>query len=426
MADNIDITPGTGRTVATDQIGTIDYQLIKIAYGALDSATLVSPANPLPVQAPDITATGTLAAAAQTVALSLSSATTGGMGAATAQITGTWVGTITFEGTTDGANWVPINGVYAGQSMPGSTVTANGLVRLTPAGLASIRLNMTAWTSGTATITLRASMGAGGTFLNQSLPVGANIIGSVKLTDGTNSIAFATGSAPGNETTVDRIKVNAELKVLDTAQTAGSQIVAAKGDQTSGLWVNVKALAALPTGANTIGAVTGSGNFAITAAALPLPTGASTETTLAAASAKLPATLGAKAGSASLSVVAASDDYARQPANGFFQLPASAATNNLSAVKASAGAIKAIQGYNARSSPVYIKLFNLASGSVVAGTTAATKSIYIPATTGFLLDFPSGISFNSAISLMLTTGSALADNTAVALNDILGLNVDYI
>lgn len=44
---------------------------------------------------------------------------------------------------------------------------------------------------------------------------------------------------------------------------------------------------ALPTGANTIGAVTGSGNFAITAASLPLPTGASTETTLAALNTKI-------------------------------------------------------------------------------------------------------------------------------------------
>lgn len=45
----------------------------------------------------------------------------------------------------------------------------------------------------------------------------------------------------------------------------------------------------------------------ITAASLPLPTGASTETTLAAASAKLPATLGQKVMAASLAVALASD-----------------------------------------------------------------------------------------------------------------------
>lgn len=47
----------------------------------------------------------------------------------------------------------------------------------------------------------------------------------------------------------------------------------------------------------------------ISAAALPLPTGAATETTLSAASAKLPASLGAKTGATSLSVVPASDGF---------------------------------------------------------------------------------------------------------------------
>lgn len=48
----------------------------------------------------------------------------------------------------------------------------------------------------------------------------------------------------------------------------------------------------------------------VSATALPLPAGAATETTLAAASAKLPATLGQKAMTASLAVVIASDQGA--------------------------------------------------------------------------------------------------------------------
>lgn len=49
MADNVAITAGAGTTIATDDVGGIHYQLVKQAYGALDSATLVSPTNPLPV-----------------------------------------------------------------------------------------------------------------------------------------------------------------------------------------------------------------------------------------------------------------------------------------------------------------------------------------------------------------------------------------
>ena len=125
----------------------------------------------------DVTSSGTLAAAAQTVGLSM----VGGMSAASAQITGTWVGTIQFEGTVDGTTWVPINGVFASTVSPGVTTTANGIIRFTPSSITSIRLNMTAWTSGTATINMRAGLGTGGTFLNQSLPVGVNNVGSVTL-----------------------------------------------------------------------------------------------------------------------------------------------------------------------------------------------------------------------------------------------------
>ena len=104
-------------------------------------------------------------------------------------------GTITFEGTADGTNWVSINGVVAGTSTPGTTTTANGIVRLTPAGLTQFRVNMTAYTSGSAVVTLRAGQGTGGTFLNQSLTAGSNIIGKVGIdqtTPGTTNLVALT------------------------------------------------------------------------------------------------------------------------------------------------------------------------------------------------------------------------------------------
>lgn len=148
-----------------------------VAAVAADQSLVVALSPNSPATVADLVASGTLAAAAQTVALSVA----GGMSAASAQITGTWVGTIQFEGTVDGTNWIPINGVFAGTSAPGPTITVNGVVRITPSGLASIRLNATAWTSGAATITMRAGRGTGGTFLNQSLPIGANLIGSANV-----------------------------------------------------------------------------------------------------------------------------------------------------------------------------------------------------------------------------------------------------
>lgn len=127
---------------------------------------LLATLGKLNVIQPDITASGSLTAAAQTVSLALS-----GQSGAVVQITGTWVGTITFEGTVDGTNFSAINGVFSASSTPKSTATVNGLYRITPGGLASFRANMTAFTSGTAVISIRASAGVGGTFANQVLPV---------------------------------------------------------------------------------------------------------------------------------------------------------------------------------------------------------------------------------------------------------------
>jgi hypothetical protein len=50
VADNIQLNAGSGGSVvATDDIGGVHYPLSKLAFGALDSVTLVSAANPLPV-----------------------------------------------------------------------------------------------------------------------------------------------------------------------------------------------------------------------------------------------------------------------------------------------------------------------------------------------------------------------------------------
>lgn len=110
--------------------------------------------------------TGVLAGITQTVSLSLTDESAG-----TVQITGTWIGTITFEGTIDGTNFNPINAVSASTSSPQTTTTVNGLYRLTPASFSAFRVNMTAFTSGSATISMRATKGVGGIFTNQILPI---------------------------------------------------------------------------------------------------------------------------------------------------------------------------------------------------------------------------------------------------------------
>lgn len=50
MADNVDITPGAGATIATDDIGGAQHQLIKVVLGADGvSNGPLSASNPMPV-----------------------------------------------------------------------------------------------------------------------------------------------------------------------------------------------------------------------------------------------------------------------------------------------------------------------------------------------------------------------------------------
>lgn len=160
---NDTLTTADGAAAPTGAVA----QLIKVGHGAAGDFKTASTTNPLPVAGlADATASGSLAALNATVALSLA----GGYSAAAAQITGTWVGTITFEASLDGTTWSAINAVSSSASSPQTTTTANGLYRLTPGGVQQIRANMSAFTSGSASILFRASTGVGGTFANQILP----------------------------------------------------------------------------------------------------------------------------------------------------------------------------------------------------------------------------------------------------------------
>ena len=102
----------------------------------------------------DITASGSLTALNSTV-VSIS----GGSGTVMMQIGGTWVGTITFEGSNDAfSTSQAITAIYLGGTQTqAATATINGFFSVISAGFAQVRAKMTAYTSGTATILVNNS-----------------------------------------------------------------------------------------------------------------------------------------------------------------------------------------------------------------------------------------------------------------------------
>jgi hypothetical protein len=75
MPDNVGYTPGTGASIAADDIGGVLHQRVKIGVGADGSATDVSEANPLPA-----VITGELLEAIEALRMATQSLTRSGLG----------------------------------------------------------------------------------------------------------------------------------------------------------------------------------------------------------------------------------------------------------------------------------------------------------------------------------------------------------
>lgn len=69
------------------------------------------------------------------------------------QITGITTATVTFQATIDGSNWVAVLVTKLADGSDSTTATADGLYRLTCHGLRQVRAQISAYTSGTITVT---------------------------------------------------------------------------------------------------------------------------------------------------------------------------------------------------------------------------------------------------------------------------------
>lgn len=80
-----------------------------------------------------------------------------GMASASFQISGTFVATVTFEGTVDGANWIALRARNAATGARATTATAAGVYIADCAGFSLVRARVT-WSSGTS-VTVTAYAG---------------------------------------------------------------------------------------------------------------------------------------------------------------------------------------------------------------------------------------------------------------------------
>lgn len=460
MADNVAITAGSGTNIATDQLGSGEHvQYVKLMDGTLDGSGkiggdatngldvdvtrvqgTVTVDSELPAAAAlaDGTATPTAPAVgafgmgwngtswdrlrsindtvqtAQNLALaSTANAVTvsslNGYGTVSAQITGTWTGTLIFEGTVDNTNWFTTGGLAInGTGAIVTTTTANGQWQADVAGFVGFRVRCSVTGTGTAVVSIRASLGAGTVAIDLPLPAGTNQIGGVNVSQingvtplmgngasGTGAMRVTVASdSTGQINTLGNLADNAAFTDGTTRlhmagfifdETAGTALT--ENDGAAARVDSKRAQVGVLEDATTRGqraAVNASGGLSVT----PIPN---------------------TAGGLSISRTI------------------SAATTNATSVKASAGQVFTIMAHNTNAAVRYLKLYNKASAPTV-GTDTPVMTLPIPGNTagaGFALDTGGmGIAFATGIALALTTGVADADTAAVAANEIV-INLLY-
>ena len=423
MADNLTL-PAAGAVVATDDVGGFQYQRVKPAFGVDGAAIDASALNPFPVTDIDSTATGALAAAAANVAVLLQ-----GKSAAAIQITGTWVGTLAFEGTLDGTTWQAINAVGAATSVPVTSTQANGLFRLTPGGLAQIRVNMTAFGSGSAVVSMRASAATGGVFANQVLPVttpSASASGSIT----TQNLVPGGVATAGSAVELVLSGTNA-LSVQVTGTYSGALSLQVMLDGTN--WVTVGGtpflsantsgyLAAITSGLQGIFQTEVTSFLRARITALAAVTGAAVVTLISTAGAPAMVALDAAipAGTNNIGAVtlASTTVTASTPVTPTTTFVNSVATTNATLIKNSAGTLWSAVISNSAAAARFVKLFNLAVAPTV-GTSVPVLTIAVPAGgTVSVTGGSNGLRFATGIALSITAAAADADATAVAVSDV--------
>lgn len=371
MADNtiLSTNVGVGDTIATDDIAGVKYQIVKVSFGALDTATAVTtstglPTDPLDRAARDCgkidIAMGQVAHDA--VATAVDPVITGGYASAAAPTA------VSLDGDAV-RSWHLLNGAQAsvltaagaligGDATNGLDVDVTRLPALV-AGTAVVgKVGIDQTTPGTTNLVALAA--------NQSVNVaqvngvttlmgnGVTGTGSQRVTIASDNTAFSVNATLAAETT----------KVIGTVNIAAAQAIAATQ---SGTWTVQP------------------GNTANTTPWLVQT---------------VPGTTGGPS---------------------IYHL-VSAATTNATNVKASAGQLYGWSVFNTNAAVRYLKLHNTA-GTPIAGT-GVVYTIGVPAGGGSNINLGAGLAFSTGIGISTVTEGADAGTTAVASGDLI-INLHY-
>jgi len=263
LALDATLTGGTQQTKITDGTNVATVKAASTAAVAADKAVVValSPNNSVVSTVADITATGNITtqnlvpAGTATANSAVETATLNGQTTLTVQVTGTYTGALSLQGTVDGTNWITIAtgvvfiNVNTGTTLATITSALVGIFQTDCAGMNKVRITGLAAMSGTATVTMRASVGTGVVALDMPIPAGTAIIGALSANQSVNVAQF-NGVTPlmgagNNGTGAQRVSIATDQTAVTTAG-----VFSVKVDQTTVGTTNAVSLAQI--GATTV------------------------------------------------------------------------------------------------------------------------------------------------------------------------------
>ena len=375
MADNIGYTPGTGATVAADDVSGVLYQRVKLAFGADGSASDVANGNGLPVDTgltQPLTDTQLRATALPLPVGAATEATLASMFAAfkaedTASADGDLGMVLLAQRRDSDTTAVSNDGDYA-------------TLKLDEAGRLKVSTQPASYSSTTGNIT------ANGQTIFVDCQRFSNLMIHCAGTFSTINVAFegslnSTNGTDGNWFAVQAIRSNANTIETTTGNLSATPAYAWELSVNALKYFRIRATA-YTSGTQAWTFIPG------TYATEPIP--------------------GAQiSGTQPVSVTAPTASNIN-----------SAATTNATSVKASAGTVYSVTASNINAAIRYLKFYNKASAPTV-GTDVPVITIPIPA--GGAINIPFGTTghrFATGIALAITTGAADSDTGAVEANEI--------
>lgn len=207
--------PTGAATSAAQTNGTQKTQIVDGSGNVIGSSN-----NSLHVHQPDSSTTGTITGT-QSVSLALD-----GAGTMAVQLSGTWSGSISLQGSDDNINWYAVAGCALTSGGVASSFSVNNLIQVNVAGIAYFRVIGSTVSSGTATVNLRSNHASSGVVVTNPLVSGSNIIGRVGIdqtTDGTTNKVFV-GNFPATQPVSGTVAVSNTFALDTTLTTTNTEI----------------------------------------------------------------------------------------------------------------------------------------------------------------------------------------------------------